>query len=139
MSQQMFIYGDFRYPASLERLVTRGVPPLRTLSTLARMGEPEIGIEVLREYGPSELRGKLYSWQIGGWKPIEPLVAQSQLWYVIFDKSPKNVVFDMQSTGTWEILFFRRESDANGAYMAVALRYLNELPAWLAAARKSPR
>jgi hypothetical protein len=101
-----------------------------------RLGEPEIGVEVLREYGSLELRGKLYSWQLNGWTPTESSVAQNQLWYQGFEKQPKSVVFDMQSTRAWEILSFRRESDASGAYMAVAPRYLTEIPQWLPLARK---
>jgi hypothetical protein len=135
MSQQTFIYGTFRWTLSLEKIVTRGLPPMRTLASMMRAGEPEIGVEVLREYGPSELRGKLYSWNIGGWSPIDPTVAQKQLWYLIFQKQPRSVVFDMESTGAWEILFFRRESDVNGSYMAVALKYLNDIPVWLTGAR----
>jgi hypothetical protein len=137
MTQQTtFIYGNFRWPLGFEKTVTHGLRPPPAITSILRVGQPDIGVEILREYGPSELRGKLYSWNIGGWSPIEPSIAQQQIWYLVFQKHPKNVLFDMQSTGAWEVLFFRAESDANGSYMAVTLRYLTELPAWFLLIKK---
>jgi hypothetical protein len=139
MTQQAtFIYGNFRWPPGIERSVTHPLPPPpeASITSLLRLGQPDIGVEILREYGASELRGKLYSWRIGGWNPIEPSIAERQIWYLVFQKHPKNVLFEMQSTGAWEIVFFRAESDANGSYMAVTLRYLTELPPWYALTRK---
>lgn len=136
MQQQTFIYGDFRFPPTYGKLLTQGLPPLSPVLS-PRPNEPSIGIEVLREYGPSELRGKIYSWQVVGWAPIQPSVAQVQPWYVVFKRFPKSVVFEMQSSGAWEILFFRQESDSNGPYMAVALKYLPEAPDWLSKIKKS--
>lgn len=137
MQQQTFIYGDFRWPPGAGKIVTHGLPPFPPM-LLSRPNEPSIGIEVLREYGPLELRGKIYSWQIGGWAPMQPSIAQVTPWYLVFKRFPKSVVFEMQSSGAWEILFFRQESDSTGSYMSVALRYLSEAPDWLSKIRKSP-
>jgi hypothetical protein len=136
MQQQTFIYGDFRFPPAYGKLLTRGLPPFPP--ALSRPNEPSIGIEVLREYGPSELRGKIYSWQVGGWAPMQPSAAQVQPWYLVFKQYPKFTIFEMQSSGAWEILYFRQESDSNGSYMAVALKYLPEAPEWLSKIQKSP-
>jgi len=117
-------------------MATRGLPPPPVL-LFRSSDEPSIGIEVLREFGPLELRGKIYSWQIGGWAPMQPSVAQSQVWYAVFKANPKMLVFEMQSSGAWEILYFRQESDVSGAYMSVALKYLPEVPPWLQKTKKS--
>jgi hypothetical protein len=135
MSQQTFIYGDFRYPPTAAKVAMFG--RLDPFPGLTRVGEPSIGIEVLREFGALELRGKIYSWQVNGWAPMQPGIAESQVWYQVLKRFSKNVVFEMRGSGVWDVQYFRQESDANGAYMGVALKYLPGLPEWFVKLRNS--
>lgn len=133
---QTFFYGRFRWVFQQLKVETRkfGSPPLPS----AGSNEPDIAIEIITEYGSTELRGKLHSRNPGGnWTLIQPSMALKTDWYLAFQRSPKLFVFDMQGTGTWEVLFFRTESDSNGVYFAVALRLQPEAPPWVAKMRKS--
>lgn len=137
--QKTFVYGTFRWA---ERPWKPGTsleyPPVRPIGAAVVAGDqPEIAVEILREFGSTELRGKVY-YRIGNtWAPVHPDRARSFQWFNIFEASSKNFLFDMQSSGAWEVLYFRTESDEVGGYLSVALRLLAELPAWLVFYRKS--
>jgi hypothetical protein len=94
-------------------------------------------VEVLREFGATELRGKVYSRAVNLWSPIQLDHVRNLDWYGAFEKSPKQFVFDMQYSGAWEVLYFRAESDEFGLYLSVAMKLLPDVPAWLAFRRKT--
>jgi hypothetical protein len=124
-----FVYGTFRWPT--RRI---GLPPP---PSYLRPGAPDIAIEVLREFGATELRGKLYVRQMSSsWVPAQIDYIRSTPWYQFFEKNQKHVVFDMDGSGPWEVLYFRNESDETGTYVAVALRYMAEVPVWVQGQRK---
>lgn len=57
-------------------------------------------------------------------------------WYVAFNKNPQVFVFDMQSSGPWQVLNFRTESDESGNYIAIALRQFEKVPTWVKPLRR---
>jgi hypothetical protein len=136
-----FVYGIFRWAerpwkpgTSLEYAPVQPIGS-RTIA----LDQPEIAVEILREFGTTELRGKIY-YRVGNtWAPVHPDRARSNQfqWFNAFEQSSKDFVFDMQSSGAWEVLYFRTESDETGGYLSVALRLLPELPAFLALYRKA--
>jgi hypothetical protein len=123
VQQRTFVYGTFKWPGRKLELRLPAPP-----------GEPENAIEVLREFDSGlALRGKLYR-RAGSpsWVPAQMDAVQQSPWYPTFEKNPKHVIFDMEgSTGVWEILYFRNESDEGGVYAAVGLRHSESIPAWL--------
>ena len=130
MPQRPFVYGIFRWPG---RNRLRLPPP-----PLQRPGEPENAIEVLREFDSGlALRGKLYL-RAGSpsWVPAQMDAVLQSPWYPTFEKNPKHVVFDMEGSGVWEILYFRNESDEGGVYAAIGLRHSPTIPAWVHFQRK---
>lgn len=123
-----FVYGIFRWPWS------NRLPPPPAL----RPGEPESAIEILREFdGGLALRGKLYRRaSTPSWVPAQMDAVLQSPWYPFFAKNPKHVVFDMEGSGAWEILYFRSESDESGVYAAVGLRLSSTVPSWVHFQRK---
>lgn len=114
-----FVYGRFLWPEA----VFKGLPPPPTRSG------PDIAIEILREFGTSEMMGKIYSRVLADtWQPLEPNTARGWGWYVYFSRTQKQVFFDMEGSGLWEVRHFRNESDENGPYVAVALRFFTSPP-----------
>lgn len=100
-------------------------------------GAPDIAVEILREFNPNEFIGKIYirpvagPWTAAQWDRVGD-------WYPNYQRFGKNFVFDMagSTSGVWEILHFRSESDEAGPYIAVALRYVPEVAAWIAQQRE---
>jgi hypothetical protein len=41
----------------------------------------------------------------------------------LFAKIGRNLFFEMEGSGRWEVEHFREESDETGPYVAVALKY----------------
>jgi len=126
--QKTFVYGIIRWP-------TKGRTPLG-LPPPPRAGDTpqaDIAVEVLREFGATELRGKLYARPVNNstWFAMPPDFIKAAPWYKFFQEKPKQVVFDMEGSGPWEILYFRNESDETGTYVAIALRLLAESPPWV--------
>jgi hypothetical protein len=119
----IFVYGTFVWPGKKKQLLPP--PPSMLPDTFA--------LEVLREYSATELIGKLYRREFGsGWSPVPPTAAAALDWYTFFSKTGKNLIFRMEGSGYWEVLNFRNESDEKGLYLAVALQYLKQKPAWAA-------
>lgn len=97
----------------------------------------EVAIEILREFGATELVGRLFTRPKGGsWLPTPLSVAQQLPWYEFFVKNPALVVFDMQGSGVWELVYVRLESDEQGQYTAIALRLPAKRPAWVDIVRR---
>ncbi|HEU0047125.1 MAG TPA: hypothetical protein VFQ43_05935 [Nitrososphaera sp.] len=96
--------------------------------------EPDIALELLREFSASEFVGKLYTkLYSGAWNPAQLDELTKNQWYLGFERNPNQLVFLMQGSGFWEVLHFRRESDESGPYIAVALRQFentDKLPPW---------
>lgn len=131
--QQTFVYGTFLWPAR-----PRESGAFYALSG-RQPGEPDVAIEILREFGASEFIGKLYTKQItNSWTTAPITQIQQTPWYLAFEKMPQMFVFDMQGSGPWEVLHFRAESDESGGYVAVALRQFDKgkAPAWVKTVRK---
>jgi hypothetical protein len=126
--QKTFVYGTFRWPVKGKGLL----PPLPS-----RPGEPDIAMEILREFSAEEFVAKLYTRPLfGSWEPMKPDQLRFSHWYEWFGKIPQHFVFDMQDSGPWEVLHFRGESDETGPYVAVALRHMKNPATWIAAQRK---
>jgi hypothetical protein len=83
--------------------------------------EPDIAIEVLREFSATELVGKLFSKSVGGWQLMTSVGVGNYVWYQDFTAA-KGVQFIMQGSDPWDVLFFRPESDEAGPYVAVGLK-----------------
>lgn len=118
--QRPFVYGTFRWP------VPRG--PLGRIS-----GGAEVAIEILREFGTTELIGKLYIRLPlnGPWAPTGEDHPQVAAWHQNFERFRQNFLFDMAGSGVWEVLHFRTETDETGPYVAVALRYSSKRYPWV--------
>ena len=130
-SQQTFVYGTFLWP----RKGFGSTLPERIVSK----GEPDIALEILREFSASEFVGKLYTKPFAGsWEVVQFDRIRSTAWYEGFEKMGQHFVFIMQGSGPWEVLHFRPESDETGPYVAVALREFpkDKAPAWVASLRK---
>lgn len=83
---------------------------------------PEIAIEILREFSPTELVGKVYAMGRGSnWAPVSQPGLRIYNWYQDFSKT-KSLRFDMDGSDPWDVLYFRPESDDAGPYVAVGLR-----------------
>lgn len=128
--QKTFVYGIFRWPtrAKLSALARLPQPPRRIGDT-----QSDIAVEILREFGATELRGKLYARPMisSTWTALQIDTVKLAAWYKHFEQSPAQVVFDMEGSGPWEILYFRNESDETGMYVAIALRLLAAIPPWV--------
>src|SRR5713101_200918 len=106
-----FVYGDFVFGSHPYGL---SPPP----------GVQPFAIEILREYSANEFIGKLYSKASGGnWLPASRYGLSNYKWYQLFAKVKRNLFFEMEGSGPWEVEHFREESDETGPYLAVALRY----------------
>ena len=128
-----FVYGRFLWPTrkagARRRLGQVPVPQLPLPP-----GWEEIAIEVLREFSPTELIGKVYyKSPYGTWAAIDQGRASLYGWYNWFFKAKRDLVFNMEGSGAWEILHFRNESDESGPYVAVALRFSSKKYLWLPA------
>jgi hypothetical protein len=128
-----FVYGRFVWPRKSTVPSGMGSPP-------PPPGAEDIAIEVLREYSSAEFLGKLYaraqffgSPPFGDWSPIGPAKVPSFDWYKWFLDKQQHLYFAMEGSGYWEVVNFRNESDENGPYVAVGLKYLpqSSLPKWV--------
>jgi hypothetical protein len=131
MGQQTFVYGSFLWPGR-----KRDDPAFYGLSGM-QPGDPDVAVEILREFGASEFVGKLYTkWVSTNWTPAQFTQIQETPWYIAFQKAPQIFVFDMQGSGPWQVLHFRTESDELGTYVAIALRQFEKPPAWVKTIRR---
>jgi hypothetical protein len=129
-SQQPFVYGTFLWPQRPLRKPFYGEDSVR---------EPDIALEILREFSASEFVGKVYiKFNVGSWTVAQFDRVRLIDWYEAFQKTKQYFVFDMQGSGPWEVLYFRTESDESGPYVAVGLRQFqkDKVPSWVATARK---
>ncbi len=133
--QRPFAYGTFRWPGK-GGSTSRGLPPPPSL----RPGEPDIALEILREFGATELIGKIHVRQLGGaWIPAQWDLLRSSVAYQNYFRRRQHFFFDMVGSGLWEVLHFRAESEETGPYVAVALRYHSKTYPWVALQREQER
>jgi len=128
-SQQTFVYGTFLW-----------IQKPRTQAFFGTADEPDIALEILREFGASEFVGKLYTKQvIGKWTIAKFEEVRQTAWFDVAKKAPQFIVFDMQGSGPWEVLHFRIESKESGPYVAVALRQFekSKTPPWVKSLQSS--
>lgn len=128
-SQQIFVYGTFLW-----------IQKPKTQAFFGTADEPDIALEILREFRASEFVGKLYTKPvIGDWTIAQFEQIRQTAWYEVSEKAPQFIVFDMQGSGPWEVLHFRIESDESGPYVAVALHRFEKgkAPLWVNSLRSS--
>jgi hypothetical protein len=131
--QRTFVYGTFRWPTKVAASPSGLLPP----PPLSSPGEPDIALEILREFSSTELIGKIYVRPLyGSWTPAQWDQVQRSVWYAQHERLPKHFVFDMVGSGLWEVLNFRSESEDTGPYVAVALQYLPTTFPWVIAQRR---
>ena len=130
--QRPFVYGTFRSPRT-----GVGLTPIPLYVTSP--GEPDIALEVLREFGANELIGKIYIRTFGAtsWVPAQWDLIQNTAWYKAYITfHGQNFFFDMAGSGTWQVVHFRTETDETGPYVAVALQYRPKTPQWVVQQRE---
>jgi hypothetical protein len=89
MPQRPFVYGTFRWPI-------KAAGPLQAIP-MVLPGEPDIALEILREFSATELIGKLYIRPLfGNWEFMKPEQLKSVSWYDWFEKMPQHFLFDMK-------------------------------------------
>jgi len=129
-SQQIFVYGTFLW-----------IQKPRTQAFFGTADEPDVALEILREFSASEFVGKLYTKPgiIGNWTIAQFEEVRKTAWYDVSERAPQFIVFDMQGSGPWDVLHFRIESDESGPYVAVALRQFEKgkAPLWVRSLRSS--
>lgn len=126
--QGPFVYGTFLWPG---RKKTSG------FSGLIEQGEPDVAVEILREFSASEFVGKLYTRSPSrNWAIAQVAQIEQAPWYVAFNKNPQLFVFDLQRSGPWQVLYFRTESDESGNYVAIGLRQFEKAPLWVKTVRQ---
>jgi len=130
-SPQIFVYGTFLW-----------IQKPRTQAFFGTADEPDVALEILREFGATEFVGKLYIKPvIGNWAVAQFEEIRRTAWFEVSEKAPQFIVFDMQGSGPWEVLHFRIESDESGTgpYVAVALRQFEKgrAPLWVKSLRSS--
>lgn len=120
-----FVYGWFRWPKEDESI--------GALERIWRSPDPDIALEILREYGPSEMLGRIHVMQPGAnWTRLSPTEASSRSWYAFYLQNHRDVFFEMKGSGLWQVANFRNESDETGPYVAAALSFQpSNLPEWL--------
>ena len=129
-SQQNIVYGKFLWPA---RPFTKGSKP--------GSSEPDIALEILREFKASEFVGRLYTKPYLGaaWAPAQLDRIKETAWYKAYEQFRQDFLFIMQGSGPWELLDFRAESNESGPYVAVALREIGKAPPWVGPLQKRLR
>jgi hypothetical protein len=135
-SQKTFVYGTFRWP--LRGRLGPGLTRLPRVP-ITPFSKGDAALEILREFNPSELVGKLYAQGLvssSNWGQVRPDLVAGTEWYLYFVRVHVHLFFDMQGSGLWEVLHFRNESDDTGLYVAVALRYHPKSIAWVEAQRE---
>ena len=122
-----FVYGQFIWPKKrFELLQGLAAPP----------GWEDVAIEILREFSPTDLIGKLYYMSPHGtWAQMDLGRASQHGWYNWFSKTKKSLYFYMDGSGAWQVIHFRNESDESGPYVAVALQFSPQPPPWVAKQR----
>jgi len=119
-ANRRFVYGNF---------VAEGEPLYgNVLSRFARVagGTPEIAIEIVQEYSANQFVGKIYRKNTSGnWVPMDAGSLATHSWYQQFQEQ-RQLQFDMEGSGSWDVLHFRVESDDTGPYVAVALQYAQQ-------------
>jgi hypothetical protein len=108
---RVFIYGDYSEAPAV----------LASLGSFLGAREPNIAIEILREFSASELVGKVYvRGRAGNWIPVSQPGIREFTWYKEFSKG--RLFFVTQGSDPWKVLYFRPESDETGPYVAIGLR-----------------
>jgi hypothetical protein len=117
MVNRVFIYGEFRYGISAL------IPAL-----LGQRGDVATeAIEILREFSPSELIGRVYVLTPGGnYLPVSPYGVTNYDWYKAYQdaaRESRKIRFKAKAGDSWDVLWIRQESDDSGPYIAVALKH----------------
>jgi len=120
-----FVYGSFRWPKEREGV---GV-----LEQILRPSDPDVALEILREYGPSEMLGRIHVIAPGSnWTRLSPSDASRCRRYTFYLQNHRDVFFEMKGSGVWQVANFQNESDETGSYVAVALIFQSsKSPDWL--------
>ena len=135
-----FVYGTFLWAAMLQQMGLPRVPSRLPPPPDPNKFDEQMAVEILREFGASELVGRLFGRPEGGaWTPIQPQIVRSFSWYEVFIKNPALLVFDLEVSGPWQVLDIRNESDEQGIYTAIALRRFEKAPAWVGLVRQNVR
>src|SRR5262245_52209137 len=110
-SESLFLFGDF-VVTGFAKLSIAPVP-----------GFHSIAIQILREFSAQEFIGKVFiRGNKGEWSPLHPAAGPNYDWFRA-QQDNRNVMFKAAgSSGTWDVLHFRGETDNVGIYTAVALR-----------------
>lgn len=116
MVNRVFIYGEFQ----------SGNPP--SFLTLGRPGEVATeAIEILREFSPNELIGKIYVLtQDGSYLPVSPYGVRNYVWYKDYQEAARRkqpTRFVARAGDDWQVQWIRQESDDSGPYIAAGLKH----------------
>jgi len=107
-----FVYGTFTPSDVFERL--------RRIAEERPGVDPDIAIEVLREFSLSEFIGRVHVKGSGGnWIRLTGSSLRKYGWYKTYLRKGE-LKFLMQDD-TWNVKYFREESDETGPYVAAAL------------------
>ena len=107
-----FVYGTFTAKTRALRRLGQVKPEIAV--------EPDIAIEVLREFSLSEFIGRVHVKGGGGnWMRLTGASLRNYDLYRTY-LSQGDLKFFMQDD-TWNVKYFREESDETGPYVAVAL------------------
>src|SRR5260370_17270170 len=119
MVNRVFIYGEFRGGGIPTSVMNRVVGRPNDLATEA--------IEILREFSPNELIGKIYVLtQDRNYLPVTPYGVGNYTWYKEYkDAAAKKETIRFAAKGgdSWQVLWMRQESDDSGPYIAAALKH----------------
>lgn len=111
-----FVYGDFQESSQ----------PLSRVAQRILGGGAEFAIEIVHEPSANQLVGKLHRRLTSSqWLPLSAGKLETYPWYQLFQEG-RHLQFDMEGSGSWEVLHFRLESDETGPYVAVALQYAQQ-------------
>lgn len=114
--RRRFVYGDFGVANGKSKRVAQ-----RTFGSGAAFA-----IEIVHEPSANQLVGKLHR-RISSvqWLPVSAGKLETYPWYQQFQEQGQ-LQFDMEGSGSWDVLHFRLESDDTGPYVAVALQYAQQ-------------
>lgn len=121
-SSRTFVYGRFFWPGSQAHLKHPPAPPF-----IYRRPD-EAAVEILREFSARELVGKVYvKGPSGNWIPVDWNQLNQYEWFKFYQRFPKHPAlplfgFAVEGSGNWQVLYLRKESDATGPYVAIALQ-----------------
>jgi len=116
MVNRVFIYGEFQ---------SGSLPSFLNLGRRSEVATE--AIEILREFSPNELIGRIYILSQGGnYLPVSPYGVGNFSWYKDYQEAAKRkqpTRFIARVGDEWQVLWIRQESDDSGPYIAVGLKH----------------